>query len=57
MVINKRLLNRAVKAFAMGIHFGRFGVCSPMGYAFYSHVFGKVALEFATVVGQNMGRF
>ena len=57
MVINKRLLNRAVKAFAMGIHFGRFGVCSLMGYAFCSHVFGKVALEFATVVGQNMGRF
>ena len=50
VIVNKLLLEGAVEAFDMGVHFGRAGIGPPMGDAVFFQLYVEVAHERRAVV-------
>ncbi len=53
VVVHETFLNAAVEAFAVRIHFGRFGIGLPVRQLIGRHTFCELALELAAVICQS----
>ena len=53
MVIDELVLNGAIEALDMGVHFGGAGISVPVGDLFARHQAGEMLGELPAVVGQH----